>query len=151
MAEAADRLRSLYSEVSVEKIACNVADAEAVNQAFEDVVNKNGKIDVLVNNAGILRRSMIETMPQADWDIVLAVNLTGVFNCCRAVLPGMKKAGGGAIINVSSNVAAVPSVEMGAYCVSKSGVETLTRVLAAEYAPYNIRVNAYAPGSSKRR
>ena len=146
LAKAAAKLKDAYPDVSVKSFACNVADPEAVHSVFKTISDQFGGIDRLVNNAGILRRAMIEEMAQVDWDAVLAVNLTGVFNCCRAVLPGMKKAGGGVIINVSSNVAAMPSVEMGAYCVSKAGVETLTRVLAAEYAPYQIRVNAYAPG-----
>ena len=146
LVKAVRRLQDTYRDVTINSYACNIADPKAVEAAFNSIVERMGEIDVLVNNAGILRRAMIEDMTQADWDAVLAVNLTGVFNCCRAVLTGMKKTGNGAIINVSSNVAAMPSVEMGAYCVSKAGVETLTRVLAAEYAPYHIRVNAYAPG-----
>lgn len=143
---AASRLRKEYPDMPAETFACDIADAKDVAAAFGAIAGVFKRIDVLVNNAGILRRSLIETMAGDDWNAVIAVNLTGVFHCCRAVLPAMKRSGTGVIVNVSSNVAALPSVGMGAYCVSKAGVETLTKVLAAEYAPYGIRVNAYAPG-----
>jgi NAD(P)-dependent dehydrogenase (short-subunit alcohol dehydrogenase family) len=74
------------------------------------------------------------------------VNLTGPFLCCRAVIPHMRAAGGGVILNTSSVSARMPDVGLSAYCVSKVGVEIFTRVLAAEVAPYGIRVNCYAPG-----
>lgn len=144
--KAADDLKRKYPEVTIDAFQCDVADSENVDAAFKAAAESLGRIDILVNNAGILRRGMLEDMSDDDWNAVMAVNLTGVFNCCRAVLPAMKSIGAGNILNVSSNVAAVPSVGMGAYCVSKAGVESLSRVLAAEYAPYNIRVNAYAPG-----
>ena len=143
---AKQKLTEKYPAARIEPYICDISNAYMVFDIFRKIEEDFRSIDILVNNAGILRRSFIESMELGDWDIVLKVNLTGVFNCCRAALPAMKKAGAGAIVNVSSNVAAVPSVEMGAYCVSKTGVETLTRVMAAEFAPYNIRVNAYAPG-----
>lgn len=144
--DAVSRLRKEHPDAPAEMFACDVADSKEVAAAFGAIAEAFKKTDVLVNNAGILRRSLIETMAEDDWNAVIGVNITGVFHCCRAVLPAMKRAGTGVIVNVSSNVAALPSVGMGAYCVSKAGVETLTKVLAAEYAPYGIRVNAYAPG-----
>ena len=143
---AEQKLTEKYPTARIKAYMCDISNADMVFNTFGKIEVDFRSIDILVNNAGILRRSFIESMEQEDWEIVLKVNLTGVFNCCRAALPAMKKVGAGAIVNVSSNVATVPSVEMGAYCVSKTGVETLTRVMAAEFAPYNIRVNAYAPG-----
>ena len=139
-------LKKAYPHVKILDVECDVSRVDSVESGISRVRNELSEIDILVNNAGILKRSSLETMEESDWNIVLGVNLSGVFFCSRAVIPSMKKKEGGVIINVSSNVAAMPSVGMGAYCITKSAVETLTRVFAAELAPYNIRVNAYAPG-----
>lgn len=146
LVQRAAALRAKYPHLKIEGYACNVAERDSVDAAFCAARADMDRIDVLVNNAGILRRGKLEEMSDEDWNLVHAVNVNGPFHCCRAVLPYMKERGAGAIVNVSSNVATMPSVSMGAYCVSKSAVETLTKVLAAEYAPYGVRVNAYAPG-----
>lgn len=135
-----------YPEVKKLDVVCDISDTASVTLAVERVHQELGEIDILVNNAGILKRSLLENMPESDWQAVLAVNLSGTYFCSKAVIPSMSAKGGGVIINVSSNVVARPSVGMGAYCVSKSGIEILTRVLASELAPHHIRVNAYAPG-----
>jgi len=144
--EEAIRLKSLYGDRMVMSVCCDISDSSSVQECVRKVESSLGKISILVNNAGILKRSFLEEMDEDDWGKILKVNLTGVFLFSRAVIPSMKSGGGGSIINVSSNVAAIPSVGMGAYCVTKAGIETLTKVFASELAPYNIRVNAYAPG-----
>jgi len=144
--EEVRRLSGLYGDSKVLDVYCNIGDQESVNKGIQKVQDKWKTINILVNNAGILKRSFLEEMDNDDWEQILKVNLTGVFLCIKAVVPYMKKGGGGSVVNVSSNVAALPSISMGAYCVTKTGIETMTKVFASELAPYNIRVNAYAPG-----
>lgn len=124
----------------------DVSKPSEVNHMVDRVLEKYGRIDILVNNAGILRRGYVQQISDADWDKTIDVNLKGVFHCCRAVIEPMKRQSGGKIINCSSIIAKIPDVGMGAYSVSKAGVSILTKVLAAELAPYHINVNAYSPG-----
>jgi 3-oxoacyl-[acyl-carrier protein] reductase len=127
-------------------VAADISRRDSVQQMVDAVVDRYGRLDVLVNNAGILRRGFIEEIEETDWNITLEVNLKGVLNCCQAVIGVMKRQRWGKIINGASIIAQIPDVGLGAYAVSKSGVVTLTKVLAAELAPYNINVNAYLPG-----
>ncbi|MBI3965859.1 MAG: SDR family oxidoreductase [Chloroflexi bacterium] len=109
-------------------------------------IERFGKIDVLVNNAGIrIPKPAIETADE-DWDAVMAVNLRAVFILCREVGRHMVERRDGRIVNVASQMAFVGSAERSAYCSSKAGVVNLTRTLAIEWAPYNVRVNALCPG-----
>jgi len=129
-------------------VACrlDVGDPDSVRRAMEECVRELGRIDILVNSAGVVGRGKIEELDPEAWSKILTVNLTGTFLCCRAVIPHMRTAGGGVILNASSVSARMPDIGLSAYCVSKGGVEIFTRVLAAEVAPYGIRVNSYAPG-----
>jgi len=127
-------------------VIANVANRVEVDQMIERVLKNFGQIDILVNNAGVLRRGFVEEMKEQDWDEVMDVNLKGVFHCCQAVIPLMKKQKKGKIINSASIIAKIPDIGMAAYAVSKAGVVTFTKVLAAELAPYNVNVNAYVPG-----
>ncbi len=129
-------------------VACSldVVDPESVERAMEECVREFGRIDILINSAGVVGRGKVEEIDPESWSKILTVNLTGTFLCCRAVIPHMRAAGGGIILNTSSVSARMPDVGLSAYCVSKGGVEIFTRVLAAEVAPYGIRVNCYAPG-----
>jgi 3-oxoacyl-[acyl-carrier protein] reductase len=122
---------------------CDVSDRTAVRRLAEAV----GPVDVLVNNAGIWAYGSVIAAADEDIDRVLAVNLMGVLNCCRAFLPQMESAGRGAIVNLSSVAApmAVSAVEI--YPVTKAAIELLTRQLALEFGPKGIRVNAIGPGS----
>jgi 3-oxoacyl-[acyl-carrier protein] reductase len=129
--------------------ALDVASESSAEASVQYCVEAFGGIDVLVNNAGIVSRGYVNETPLAEWDRVLKVNLSGVYVCCRAAIPAMRRRGGGAILNASSVSARMPDAGLSAYCVSKAGVETFTRVLAAEAAPYRIRVNAYAPGVTR--
>jgi NAD(P)-dependent dehydrogenase (short-subunit alcohol dehydrogenase family) len=125
----------------------DITDETAVEAAFQEVVTRCGRLDVLVNNAGIaLRRPTVE-LPRADWQAVVDVNLTAVFLCCRAAARTMIAAGGGAIVNVSSIMGLsggglYPNVS---YQSTKGALVNMTRALAVEWAAHGIRVNAVAP------
>ncbi|MFA5114220.1 MAG: 3-oxoacyl-ACP reductase FabG [Candidatus Margulisiibacteriota bacterium] len=123
-----------------------VERSAAVAQAFAQILRRFGRIDILINNAGIVRDKLLLLMSDADWDSVLDVNLKGVFNCCQAALKPMIAQKSGAIVNVSS-VSALRGVEGQAnYAAAKAGIAGLTRSLVKEVSRYNIRVNSVAPG-----
>jgi 3-oxoacyl-[acyl-carrier protein] reductase len=112
---------------------------------FEDVVSQPGGVDVLVNNAGIIRDNLLEKISEEDWDIVLNVNLKGAFLCSQAVVPGMKERGYGKIVNIIS-AGWLGNVGQSNYSASKGGLVSLTRTLALELAKFGINVNGVAPG-----
>lgn len=146
-----DRIRQVAAEISKQSgeampVVADVAKRTSVEKMVQRVVCEYGQVDILVNNAGILRRGFVEELKDSDWDITMDVNLKGVLLCCRAVIGTMKKQKWGKIINSASIVGQIPDVGLAAYAVSKAGLITLTKVLAAELAPYNINVNAYMPG-----
>lgn len=133
----------------------NVADRAAVQAWVDDVVARYGRIDVLVNNAGIVRDNqlvrvkdgqLVKQMPEADFDLVIAINLKGVFNCAQAVAPVMIRQGGGVILNASSVVGLDGNFGQTNYVATKSGVIGMTKVWARELGKFGIRVNAVAPG-----
>jgi len=120
-----------------------------VHAMVEAVEERLGPIDVLVNNAGVLRRVYLLDLEEADWDAVLGVNLKGCFLVGQAVAARMKERGKGKIINIASDGGGFPAPRMSAYCVSKAGLIMLTKCMALELAQYGIRVNALAPGMTK--
>ncbi len=133
----------------------NVADRAAVQAWVDDVVAKYGRIDVLVNNAGIVRDNqlvrfkdgqLVKQMPEADFDLVITINLKGVFNCAQAVAPVMIRQGGGVILNASSVVGLDGNFGQTNYVATKSGVIGMTKVWARELGKFGVRVNAVAPG-----
>ena len=127
-------------------IHADVSDADSVAKAFAAVQDRFGRLDALVNNAGIaIFKPLLETT-QADWDRVLAVNLTGPFLCTQAAAPLMREHGGGAIVNITSISALRASTLRTAYGTSKAGLAHLTKQFAVELATLGIRVNAVAPG-----
>jgi 3-oxoacyl-[acyl-carrier protein] reductase len=128
------------------QLLVDVRKADDCNAAAAAVERDFGQIDILVNNAGIAGGARVESIDDEVWQANLDVNLGGVMKMCRAVIPGMKRRKSGRILNAASFAAIIPSVGGAAYSASKAGVESLTRVLAGELGPYDITVNAYAPG-----
>ena len=125
---------------------CDVSDAGAVTAAMEAVSRRFGRLDALVNNAGIAVFAPLMETSDDDWDRVLAVNLTGPFLCAKAAVPLMREHGGGAIVNITSISGLRASTLRSAYGTSKAGLAHLTKQLAVELAGSGIRVNAVAPG-----
>lgn len=128
------------------EISCDVTEASSVRAAISDVIDRFGQIDVLVNNAGINVEGPIETLDPDRFKAAFDVNVLGTFLLSQAVIPSMKAAGRGRIINAASFAAIIPSIGAAAYGASKAAVVQFTRVLAGELGPWNITVNAYAPG-----
>ncbi len=145
-------LKKLKNEFPNEKqsdiliIKCDVSSEKDINNAVNKTIEKYNSIDVLIANAGILNPYNILENPVKEWDDVFAVNTRGSFLCAKAVAPFMKKNNSGRIIFASSFAAIIPSVGSAAYAASKSAIVSLARVLSAEFGPWNITVNAYAPG-----
>jgi len=126
---------------------CDVRNREQVEKMVGLAVREWGKVDILVNNAGIDKSVPVWEMDDETWDLVIDINLKGVFNCCRAVLPTMIKQRKGKIVNLSSVVAWMGGKEDGvAYIAAKAGVLGLTKAIAHQVGEYNINVNAVAPG-----
>ncbi|MEE9459143.1 MAG: 3-oxoacyl-ACP reductase FabG [Candidatus Bathyarchaeia archaeon] len=132
-------------------VKANVADYNDVEKMINEVLTKFKRIDVLVNNAGINIDKLVTNMSPQDWQRVIDVNLTGVFNCTKAVIPNMIKIGGGKIINMSSQGALNGPVGQANYAASKGAIISFTKVIAKEYAQYNILCNAIAPGCIETR
>lgn len=128
----------------------DLTDPDAVASCFAGIEEAAGRIDVLVNNAGVIVLGPIEEIMVAEWDRLMAVNLRAAFLCVRAVAPGMKRRRSGAIISVSSNAGVRGGLHESIYCASKFGLEGLSRALAIEFAPYNVSVNTITPGHPVR-
>jgi len=144
-AELAKRLAA--SGARARYMHCNVARKAEVDAALAETIAAFGRVDALVNNAGIFKAADFLEITEADWDAVIDVNLKGAFLVGQAVARAMAAAGGGAIVNMSSvnGVMAIPSIA--SYNVSKGGINQLTRVMALALADKGIRVNAVAPGT----
>ena len=138
--------RSGKSADSVRGVSCDVTDEAAVERAFRDIFREEGKIDVLVNNAGFGISGALEGTADAQAKKQFDVNFFGCFHCCRAVIPYMRAVGGGTIVNVSSMAAVLSIPFQSFYSASKSAINALTLALANEVRPFGIRVCALMPG-----
>jgi len=142
------RLEAEIAEAGGEAIfvRLDVTSAMDWTRAIETVVRRFGKLDVLVNNAGIHQRGTVEETTSEGWDLVMGVNATGPFLGTRAVIPAMRDAGGGSIVNISSTAGLVGSSYSTAYTASKGAVRLLTKATAIQYAREGIRANSVHPG-----
>ncbi len=150
---AADRVEALASELTatgVEAIAarCDVSSRDDVDAMVAAAHKRFGRVDILVNNAGITRPAMLHKMTAAQWDEVVAVHLSGSFNCLQAVAPGMMERRSGRIINVTSTAGVLGTIGQINYSAAKAGIVGLTMSAARELAQYGITVNAIAPGAA---
>jgi len=127
-------------------VKMDVADAEQVKAGFKQVIEKFGRLDILVNNAAVTRDGLAMRMKKDDWDTVLQTNLTGAHLCIQQALPTMMKARAGRIINISSIVAQMGNAGQANYVAAKAGLIGLTKAIAIEIASRGITVNAVAPG-----
>jgi len=145
-----EKLREVISEIQKQggaglAMECDVSRAKDVERAVKGTVERFGRLNVLVNNAGALHVSTVEEIGEEEWDRVMAVNVKGPFLMSRAVLPEFRKCGGGAIVNIGSVLGLVAMKDRAAYCASKGGVTMLTKAMAIDHGHENIRVNCICP------
>ena len=127
-------------------VQADVADPASVAKGVEEAIKVLGRIDILVNNAGITRDNILLRMKDEEWDRVIKINLTGTFNCTKAVIKGMVKNRSGRIISIASVVGAMGNIGQANYAASKAGIIGFTKSIAREYANRGITANAIAPG-----
>ena len=152
-AELTDEAAAELRGAGYPTIACtvDVSDESQVQAMVRQVLDRWGRVDVLVNNAGICPMTPVEDITVAEWDLVLDVNLKGVFLCSQAVIPAMREQGAGKIINIASSAGQMGGLAVGAhYTASKGGVLALTKGLARILAP-DIQVNAVAPSTTESK
>ncbi len=128
-------------------ITCDVRDPASVEAAVQTTVARFGGLDVLVNNAGVGVGAPVADLSHDEWHRIIGTNLTGVFNCCRSVIPHLRKRGGGWIVNISSLASKTPFAGAAAYCASKAGLNAFSEALMQELRYDNIRVSYILPGS----
>ncbi len=124
----------------------DVSDSAQVRSMVQETISAYGRLDVLVNNAGIQLAKTVTDTTEEEWDRVMDVNLKGVFLCSKAAIPVMQRQGGGAIVNVGSELGLTGGTEIAAYSASKGGVVQLTKAMAIDHAADHIRVNCVCPG-----
>ncbi len=144
--EAAESVAREVGEAAI-ALRTDVSDSQSIRAMLKQTVDRFGRLDVLVNNAGYgIPGSVVET-DEADWDRLMAVNLNGVFYGCKYAIPIMCEQGGGVIVNTASVVATVGIRDRAAYCASKGAVAALTRAMALDHVAEGIRINCIAPGT----
>jgi 3-oxoacyl-[acyl-carrier protein] reductase len=142
--ETAKEVQTLGRKAMATKV--DVATLSDVEKMVEEILAQFGKVDILINNAGIARDKLILRMTEEDWDAVLDINLKGTFNCTKAIVRHMSKQRSGKIVNIASVVGEMGNAGQGNYAASKAGVIGFTKTIAREFAQRGINVNAIAPG-----
>ena len=144
--EAVDEIKQAGGRVCFEP--ADVTQAADCRRVVERILREFGKIDILFNNAGIIRRATVLDLSEEDWDRVMAVNVKSIYLLSREVIPHMQKAGGGSIINTASGWGLTGGAKAAVYCASKGAVVLLTKAMAVDHGPQNIRVNCICPGDT---
>lgn len=146
--DGADRTLERVRETGAEgeRFAADIGNGAQAEALVEQVIARFGRVDALVNNAGLTQVGPFLEIEPADWEAVIRTDLTAAFHTCRAVLPSMVERGSGAIVNIASRLGQLGVPETAAYSAAKAGLIGLTRALAYEFGPRGIRVNAVAPG-----
>jgi len=129
-------------------VKTNVSSSVEVQNMVKRTIEKYKKIDILVNNSGVVRVGSLDDYSEDDFDLLFRTNVKGIFLCCKYVVPYMKKQKSGVIVNLASIAAHVGQVNHSLYCASKAGALAMTRALALDLAPHNIRVNSISPGAT---
>jgi len=142
--KVSDEIRKQGLDAEVDK--ADVSNATEINTVFAKIIENYGRIDVLVNNAGITRDGLVVRMKEKDWDAVIDINLKGAFNCTKMISKAMLKQRSGRIINIASVVGVTGNPGQANYVASKAGIIGFTKAVAKELAPRGITVNAVAPG-----
>jgi NAD(P)-dependent dehydrogenase (short-subunit alcohol dehydrogenase family) len=148
-----DEARGRSAEAEVKKVGdgvylkADVSDSSQVKKFIEETIRRHGRIDVLVNNAGIVHAGTILTTSEEIWDQIIDINLKGVFLCCKYTIPHMQKNGGGVIVNIGSINSMMAMENEAVYDTSKGGVLMLTKTIAVDFAKSNIRANCILPGA----
>ena len=145
--EAANELANHAAADRVLPVVCDVREAPSVESAMRAIEGRFGGIDVLVNNAGVGVGAPIADLSEDEWHRIIDTNLTGVYHCCKAAIPRLRRRGGGWIINISSLASKNPFVGGAAYCASKAGLNAFSEALMQELRYDNIRVSYVLPGS----
>jgi NAD(P)-dependent dehydrogenase (short-subunit alcohol dehydrogenase family) len=143
-----EKLNEVVRELGSEQLFAmpgDITDADFVHRVVEDTADWFGDVHVLVNNAGLMVGGTIETNTESDWDSMFNVNVRAVWLMCRAVLPHMRNAGGGSIVNMSSILGVNGGRERAAYAASKGAITVLTKCMALDHAPDKVRVNCICP------
>lgn len=143
----ADELEKKFENIKSFALEADVSKTNEIENMVNEVINRWGKVDILINNAGTATRSLALDMTEVAWNRMVDTDLKGAFFCSKEVAKHMKKKGGGIIINIGSVHSITPMKLYSAYGACKAGITQLTKVLALEWAEYNILVNCVAPGS----
>ena len=146
--ELVDKGLAAYKEIGIEAhgYVCDVTNEDQVNAMVAQIEQEVGPINILVNNAGIIKRIPMHEMSAAEFRQVIDIDLNGPFICAKAVLPTMMKLGAGKIINICSMMSELGRETVSAYAAAKGGLKMLTRNIASEYGAYNIQCNGIGPG-----
>ena len=146
--ELVDKGLAAYKEIGIEAhgYVCDVTDEDQVNAMVAQIEQEVGPVNILVNNAGIIKRIPMHEMSAAEFRQVIDIDLNGPFICAKAVLPTMMKLGAGKIINICSMMSELGRETVSAYAAAKGGLKMLTRNIASEYGQYNIQCNGIGPG-----
>ncbi len=144
-----DLIDADYSHANVSHIKLNVTDRENIKEVAKELKEKYGKIDILVNNAGITRDSLLQRMKETDWDLVVDINLKGVYNVMQGLVSLLLKSEGASVINMASVVGLDGNMGQTNYAATKGGVIAMTKTWAKEFGRKKLRSNAIAPGFIK--